>query len=1379
MTIGPWPAASPQADGGRPFAPPAPGLPVAGTARWQPLRTGLVDIFHYDCQEFWFRDGRLLLRGNNGTGKSKVLALTLPFLLDGDLSPSRVEPDGDREKKMEWNLLLGGKYDERLGYTWLEFGRVAEDGERLYLTAGCGLRAVQGRGIADRWFFVTSQRLGQDLFLIGRSGTALTRERLTDAIGSSGQVTQRAEQYRRMLDEHMFHLGAERYDALISLLIQLRQPQLSKRPDEGRLSRALSEALAPLDQAVISDIAAAFHDLEQQRDELAALAETHRHVRRFRDRYQRYAAVAARRQAGQLRYAHANYEQLQRDLAAVRQQIADASHREQDSQAALDAALAELAGQEAAREELAGDPRLKNLHDAQRYAEEAARAQTGAEADVARQQTVTAQREKQHAATVTAANATRDGVTVALAALRACAGRTGIDAELALSGLALPDGPLMERDTEAARRAMAEAADRHAGAVAHVTGLAEAVVCAGEDVKQARKRLSERESETDAAAEALASAARQRETVAAEHLSDWRALAGRADRLAVPGFCLPDPDEIGLAGWAETLADPHPAERALRGAAVAAHRSLAGAAARVDGALVAARAELGDLEAERERLESGEIARPPMPYTRDPAARDGRAGAALWQVTDFTPGLAEAERAGLEAALEASGLMDAWITPGGELLEPGTHDVIAVAGAAAADNLAAVLVSAIDAADPQARTLTAELVQGVLASISRTETADGPYVSCAGRWRLGPLHGQWSKDRACFIGHAAREEARHRRLAELAGLITAAARRVTEAESAAAALAAQQGALNDLVADAPSDTALREAQAAVTGATGVAEQARQRAEDAATDLEWAEQDLAQARGARDAAAADTGCPTELPDLRRMTQEIGSYRQAATELIAALKLHASRLADLGTWAGELAGAQEELSRLREAAQQAGLRAAQEQQRLETLRDAIGASVEELKERLATVRTRVAELTARTKTLDGQCRQAAEQRAGAQGQEKLLAGNLAQAQQHREQAIAGLRRFAATGLLASAGAAEIPDVSTPWAADPAIRLARRVEQQFGEVDAGDDTWRRIQDEITGRYRELAEALTRYGHQALAGLDDWFVVTIVFQGSARSPGELTAVLEEEIGYRERMLTARQRQVIENHLINDVASHLQRLISEAEAQVAQMNAELRERPTSTGMRLRLRWEARPDGPAGLAQARTRLLRQDSDLWSPADREAVGDFLSRQIETARAEDEQATWAELLSRALDYRSWHQFVIERHQDGRWRPAAGPASGGERALTVSVPLFAAASAHYRSAHLHAPRLIMLDEAFAGVDDQARGQYLGLLATFDLDVVMTSEREWGFYPTVPGIATHHLVRRDGIDAVHVTSWEWDGQRAERAEHAVSGRAPGDGPW
>ena len=72
-----------------------PALPEPHRERWQPLRLGLVELFHYDSEEFWFRDGHLLLRGNNGTGKSKVLSLTLPFLFDAQLRPSRIEPDGD------------------------------------------------------------------------------------------------------------------------------------------------------------------------------------------------------------------------------------------------------------------------------------------------------------------------------------------------------------------------------------------------------------------------------------------------------------------------------------------------------------------------------------------------------------------------------------------------------------------------------------------------------------------------------------------------------------------------------------------------------------------------------------------------------------------------------------------------------------------------------------------------------------------------------------------------------------------------------------------------------------------------------------------------------------------------------------------------------------------------------------------------------------------------------------------------------------------------------------------------------------------------------------------------------------------------------------
>ncbi len=88
--------------------------------------------------------------------------------------------------------------------------------------------------------------------------------------------------------------------------------------------------------------------------------------------------------------------------------------------------------------------------------------------------------------------------------------------------------------------------------------------------------------------------------------------------------------------------------------------------------------------------------------------------------------------------------------------------------------------------------------------------------------------------------------------------------------------------------------------------------------------------------------------------------------------------------------------------------------------------------------------------------------------------------------------------------------------------------------------------------------------------------------------------------------------------------------------------------------------------------------------------------------------------------------------------------GTGSGGEKAQTLTIPQFAAATAHYKSAHPHAPRLILLDEVFVGIDAPARSRLMGLLETFDLDYVMTSESEWGTHPTVSALAIYQLASR-----------------------------------
>ena len=145
-----------------------------------------------------------------------------------------------------------------------------------------------------------------------------------------------------------------------------------------------------------------------------------------------------------------------------------------------------------------------------------------------------------------------------------------------------------------------------------------------------------------------------------------------------------------------------------------------------------------------------------------------------------------------------------------------------------------------------------------------------------------------------------------------------------------------------------------------------------------------------------------------------------------------------------------------------------------------------------------------------------------------------------------------------------------------------------------------------------------------------------------------------------------------------------------------------------------------------------------------------------------------------LARALDYRRWHRFRVERLQDGQWRKLSGPASGGERALGRTVPLVAAIASFYsQGSNPHAPRLMLLDEAFAGIDDAARAHCMGLIREFDLDFVITSEREWACYAELPGVSICQLQRREGVDAVYVSRWTWDG-RGRRLEDDPDRRFP-----
>ncbi|MBV9093108.1 MAG: TIGR02680 family protein [Streptosporangiaceae bacterium] len=1340
-------------------------LPVPSSERWKPLRAGLVDMFYYDAEEFWFHDGRLLLRGNNGTGKSKVLALTLPFLLDGELAPHRVEPDGDRQKKMEWNLLLGGKHPnpERLGYTWLEFGRRAFDGTTEFRTVGCGLKAVAGRGIARHWFFVTAQRIGEDLHLLPPSRVPLTRDKLREEIEGHGLVYDRAADYRRAVDEALFGLGEHRYEALINLLIQLRQPQLSKKPDEKLLSRALTDALPPLSPGLVTTVAEAFRGLDEERDALGALEEARQAANDFLRYYSRYAMIAAKRKAAGPRQAQSRYEQLGRDLAAAEEAFAAADDALETARCELDALEQERTRLQARREALQDDPAMR---DAERLE------QTRGEARRRDETAVIRERDRDRLA----AEVRKRSVRADAAARRAAAARTALDAaqrqaadaaamaRCAQGHRAAADG--WERDLPRARRETQAAADRQARAVGQLDGL----IAEAEDrrrlLQAARAEEDRLTAEVQAAVERLTVAEQKSTERAVELASAYRCYLRGLTELKVL-----DPDELigALEGWAATGDGANPAVAAIDDAARSAGTELG----RLDAELSARRAARAgrarELEGEIGRLRAGGHDAPPSPHTRAAGIRDDRPGAPLWKVTDFAPDLPEEHRAGLEAALEAAGILDAWITPDGNLVD---GDVTMVSGLSPVPgpSCASVLIPASDSDDAQARVLFPEAVRAVLSAIGLGGT-DGTWVSTDGRWANGVLSGAWWKDSASYIGEGAREAARRARIMRLSEELQQERTAVGELDAALAEVGARRERLADEHRAVPSDTAVREARTVAAAERKRRGELREQHAAAVTLCGQRQETLHAAVARTEEFATDVGLPAEPGGLAEVKIGVDAYRLALAGLWPAAEMWQGAAGAADEASAELAESRGRLDEAAEAAAAARKEASAAQAMYDAVLQTAGAAVEELYRQLEEVRHDMERRGAAEKAARAVEQQALGDRGKAEGARERLRTEIDEAGRTRDAAVAEFRSFAATGLLRVAlPTLDVPDVTQPWAATPAVLLARAVNAGLESVDDADGPWDRIQKRVTEEHKLLADAMARHGHSAGLTLHDGVIaVDVVFQGRSHDIPGLAEALREEAEQRARLLSAKEREILENHLLNEVAGTLHELITAAEAEVRGMNEELESRPTSTGMKLRLIWQQARDAPDGLDRVRHKL-RQTVDAWSAEDRAAVGSFLQQRIATEHAGNPAAGWAEALADALDYRRWHEFVIQRYQDGQWRPATGPASGGERALVASIPLFAAASAHYKSAgNPNAPRLIALDEAFAGVDDDSRAKCLGLLATFDMDVAMTSEREWGCYPQVPGLAICQLARHDGVDAVLVTPWRWDGRERRRAERAA----------
>jgi len=1380
-------------------------------ARWRPTRAGLVGLWRYWDETFRFHHGRLLLRGANGSGKSMALELLLPLLLDGDPSPHKLTSAAKLRGSLFDRVTAGSDEPTRAGFAWIEFTR----GDDTF-TAGARIRASQSTRRAEVDWFTTTLAVGRGLHLLDADRTPLSRKALVEALGDAGRVHGTGEEHRNAVREALFPgFSADRFASVVSALLALRKEKLSQHLDLVKLSVTLSESLPPVDEHDVAAVAEGFERLDRRRAELEALEADLAVARQLARAQTDYARAVVVGVAGEVRSA-----EYRRDEVTRAERQARSALEEVEAESAAAAAERRAVGERV--EAVAVEVDALKTGDA--YKSGVALADLRAQARSLREVAVrlgraagerAAQRDVAAADAEEAAAEAGDGsgnLALAVDDLRraAMAAGAGGVVDEAAAGADADDGErLVLAWVDAHRRRVAEV---RTALVAHTRAVDARTL--REDQVQGDEAAVERRlvsvAETRAARDAAVAAF---ETAVGE----WAGRCVTAGVERVRG-ALPrpagEPEAVGraVAGLAAELGS----EDAVARSVLAADRA---AAAGERAALVEERArwaEGGLVDPEGPGWRSPRAGRPGAPLWRlvdvapgvEPAQVDGLeaalTGAGLldaWVAPDGAVDLGHGRSdvvlaprpwpgRSLADVLVAAGPADP-AGPGAGFVAP---DVVAAVlasvplvataldepAAAAASSSAGAPVVAVGFDEPARAPAPSTSAGGPVPAAGYDEPAgagaapspstDIPVLAVAldGTYRLGAATGRGPGRPAEWLGAVARERRRLARLAEIDAALAAADARLAELDRHQAGLDRRRAAVAAELDAAPSGAAvfdarrvLGDAEARLVEAESTLARTRQALVEAEAAVREALRALTLLAARHDLPTDPSGLGEVEAGLAGVARAAGTWARRRRELATAERQHAkavARLADAERAAGSAAAHHRDADR----------EAVATEARVAALEQSVGAEYGEVLRRLAGLEAERTAAQRRERELADQL-PTLERRVGA------LTGELAAAE--AERARAEQERAASQQRLAAVLAALGDDaaVTPPGPLDSAsavLAAARAIAADHEKVASDPRTVERTSERVRERVHAAQAALgARVDVSRDLADEGWWALRTLYQGRRRGAAALAEGLATELAEGRAELAAEEEQLFEQTLAGSVRRALAERIRQANGLVDGINTQLGAVVTAAGgVHVRLRWEVDPDQPVAVKAARALLLRDPADL-SDDERASLQAFVRARVDQARAELEAtASWEARLRETLDYRAWHRFTLQlahRDWDG-FQPATArrlqKLSTGERSIALHLPMIASVAAHYAGDDGHpsgCPRLILLDELFAGVDTANRAQLFGTFSTWDLDAVFTSDHEWCQYATLDGIAIHHLHPSAGDEPVTSTRFTWDGRR------------------
>ncbi|WP_034774274.1 TIGR02680 family protein [Exiguobacterium antarcticum] len=1349
--------------------------------RWQMNRAGLLNFWYYTEQIFDLSDGKMLLRGSNGSGKSVTMQSFLPILLDGKKSPDRLDPFGSRARKME-DYLLGEKEisnrEERTGYLFLEYKRT--DSEQ-YVTTGIGLQAKRGKPMKFWGFVITdNRRIGEDITLYkkSRQGEAeqkipYSRIELERMIGEGGRVVQTQGEYMQLVNKHVFGFETmEAYEELIKLLIQLRSPKLSKDFRPTVIYEILEASLPALSDEDLRHLSDTIEHMDQTKQQLEQLSREKEALTRLSKGYDVYSErqLADMSQEYELAKGQSIEETEKQNLLLERivhheQQVTHATSEKSRFHLKKETLERQQQRLQAHKVWSLEAERKREQDKKQKLEQKIEQQEQKQERTRQKMQTFKKRLDEEQIMLRKTSSDIEDGLF-----------HLEEEAEMASfqrHALNMADYERQEKafDFMVWQNEVAAHISRLNDGVEHVRDFEEIKV----RLQLKQKELAQEEQLFDQKKREHDDWQKTFDQELETYIADIHVWLQQHDSFSV--------DEKSIQYIERTLRNEYGTDtmenirRHIRPAISNFQNQIRDEVAdnksRRDTLLQQLTVKENELQTWRQEIDPEPPLHPNTKQARESMHEQNIPVVPFYSVVDFKSGISDEIKCRIEAALGDSGMLDALITD-----IPVVHDRALKAhphemAYTLADYLKPVsnehvAVGKID-----------EILRSILIDAGETMiTEDGIY-------RIGMLTGHAvGIEYVRYIGREARKKYREKLMTDLRNEMDELSNERLLVEQEIERLLQQLQDSEEAWNDFPLDRELRTIQESIWETKKEMEGLKRQAERMNEVLKTLNERFSKLRHIVLEEARFYGIEATSQAFRTTLQHAYSYKDDLRELKQLqrqflqmertleqiqLDLHETEQ-DLDEQTGELYQLEAEHEQVQELIQQI------EQQLQQENAENIRQQIQDVQEQLRGVEKDLENITILATTHETQLVVDQKERLR-QEPIQLFHQCLHQAW---EEVLHELFHQAET----DGRPEEMQFVE--WTESLSARYGHRLNITRSKADEllsktfyelqSDLMEYRMRDYTEERrlpeWMQESEENFRHEVETFKQKTTRRVITLDLRGQQVNPRLVKQTVEEEYTRQQRILNEDDRELYEEILFKSVGSKLRSRIRRAEKWTTQMNQIMENRNISSGITFSIKWKPRTAEAEDELDTKdlVAILKQDVRLMKDEDYERITTHFRSRINRAqrlmKEEGAGQTLLQILKEVLDYRKWFSFILyhERTNEPKTELTNNKFdkfSGGEKALAMYIPLFTACYSRYQEAADTAPYIISLDEAFAGVDENNIREMFEVVKQLDFDFIMNSQILWGDYDTIDHLSVYELLRPQNADYVGVLKYYWNGKQ------------------